>query len=1019
MTYRFGPFELDPAAGELRRDGRAVAIQPTPLALLTLLIEERHRIVPTAELLDRLWPGETVTPSSLTRAVSVARTALDDRGRNGRIRSYTRRGYRFHGDVVELDGARSAAAPDAEPDACALAEGGLPFVGRADALAQLEAAWERAARGRGSNAVVRGAAGVGKTRLSERFVSRVAARGGLALRGRSLEDEGEPAFWVWAQVLRGLAREDPDALREPGLADSGELAVLMPELGAPGAGAAARLPAEQRQFVFFDAVARALAGAARRRPLLVTFEDLHWADPASLRLLEHLAFELAREPGLLVATLRDGPERLGEPERRALAALRRQERSVAVALSGFARDEVAQLVERLAGRPLPALAERLFARTDGLPLFVGEACRRLAERGAFAARDAAEGDLAIGAGDWVADALGRLSEPCVEIVRAASVVGRAFALPLVADAARVPREAALDRLDEAVRAGVVAPDADAPARYRFVHDLFREAAYAALAPAARVRLHRRVAEELERRHAGDPDGAIAELAHHHHRALAVGDPERAFACARRAAERAFDVCAYEQAARHGRQALDALDQVPDADPGWRLETLLDLGEASRLADDRDARRRHFGEAMALARKLGRPEAAGAAAIGMCDIGEWGVRDEPARAALEDALAGLERPPAGLEAQILTRLGYLDSMFDPARAEALLRRAVKLARGIGASDLLEEALYALHFHLGGPDGLAERAEILEELRGAASAARDPVASVIALLDVACDRLELGDAAGAAQLRREADRRVGRPPHPRTIWHRLVYDTGLALLEGRLGEVEGRADEAGAIGARVQHPYADACRVAHQAWLHVARGEPGEALQRLEPTLGARQGPGTWVRALVARCRHALGDAAGAREAWASALEPGLDAIPRNLRWIATLVELAHACADVASEADADALIARLAPFESHHAVMPMVICYGGPASWALARLHELRGRGDAALELYASARAAAGELGALPTCARIRLDAGRLLRRRGRRSDARAELAAAAALAADLGLPALERAACAELGARGA
>jgi DNA-binding winged helix-turn-helix (wHTH) protein len=138
LIYRFAKCELDESAGELRRDGDPVAIQPKPLALLTLLLEERHRIVPTDELLDRLWPGETVTQGSLSRAVSVARGAIGDSGRSGLIRRYTRRGYRFPGDVVELESDAPAAgresAPVAEPS-----DGRIPFVGRDGALARLRA----------------------------------------------------------------------------------------------------------------------------------------------------------------------------------------------------------------------------------------------------------------------------------------------------------------------------------------------------------------------------------------------------------------------------------------------------------------------------------------------------------------------------------------------------------------------------------------------------------------------------------------------------------------------------------------------------------------------------------------------------------------------------------------------------------------------------------------------------------------------------------------------------------------
>jgi DNA-binding winged helix-turn-helix (wHTH) protein/tetratricopeptide (TPR) repeat protein len=1006
VIYRFAGYELDGSAGELRRGGEAVAVQPKPLALLRLLIEERHRIVPNDELLERLWPEETVTPSSLSRAVSVARSAIGDGGRAGLIRSYTRRGYRFHGDVLELEDAPVRAAPghlDVVPG-----EGTLPFVGRREALARLRSAWERATRGHDSVVVLSGPAGIGKTRLSEVFEREVEARGGLALRGRALEEEGEPAFWVWAQMLRRLLRDDPESLRVPGLAGSGELAALIPELARNDAGDAPQLPPEQQRFVLFDAVGRTLRSAAKKRPLLVIFEDLHWADLASLRLLEHVAFELSGAQILLLATVRAEPN---EASIRTLSVLRRRERLESLPLGRLDADEVEALVAKLQGRPDRRLAQRLLERTDGVPLFLREACRRLEELGPQADPSRLEQELMLPGPDWVKDALSGLAEPCAQLVGAAAAIGREFALPVAADAAGIPRDAALDLLDDAVRAGVIEASPDQPARYRFVHDLYREAAYEALAPGARVRLHQRIARRLEERHGELAERVLGELAHHLHRALAVGDPERTYTCATRAAENAFRACAYERAAQHRTQALDALSHLDRADDARRLGTLIALGEAHGLAGERRQQRRILGEALDLARALDAPEAFAEAAILACQLSEWGVRDDFARAAVVEALERLDGPAPELQAKLLTRLGYLEAMFAPEAAERLLRQAVALARDLGAADPLEEALYALHLVLGGPDGHEERAAILDELRGAASASRDPVASVIAILDVACDRIEMGDLDGALRLRREAEKTAGDPPHPSTIWHRRVFDTGLALLEGRLDEVEGRVEEAAELGQRLQHPYAKACANGHRSHLCALRGEPEGLLSVLAPALGARQGPAHWVRARVARAQHALGRVDEARALYREALAEGPASIPRNLRWTATMVELAHACADLEDADGAAGLIAALAPVESHHAVMPMVVCYGGPAAWALARLHALCARPDDADDLYRDALAAAADLGARPTEAHIRLDHGRFLRRRGRRSAAREHLSAAAALAADLGMPALESAAC--------
>src|SRR5690606_11478826 len=102
MIFRFGRYELDEEAGELRRDGRPVEVQPKPFALLALLLRERARVVSNDELFEALWPGVAVTPSSLTRAVSLARKAIGDTHRGETLRSVARRGYRFTGEVVEI-----------------------------------------------------------------------------------------------------------------------------------------------------------------------------------------------------------------------------------------------------------------------------------------------------------------------------------------------------------------------------------------------------------------------------------------------------------------------------------------------------------------------------------------------------------------------------------------------------------------------------------------------------------------------------------------------------------------------------------------------------------------------------------------------------------------------------------------------------------------------------------------------------------------------------------------------------
>ena len=190
--HRFGEYELDEAAGELRHRGAAVEIQPKPLALLLLLVRERARVVPARELIDSLWPDTRVSPASLTRAVSHARRAIGDTNRGSLIRSVSRRGYRFCADVVQLDAARPQPAPAGEP--------GRVFVGREEALARLERAFADAVERRGAVALVSGPAGIGKTRLLEHFAAQAEARGARVLFARSHSEDGVPPFWLWVHV---------------------------------------------------------------------------------------------------------------------------------------------------------------------------------------------------------------------------------------------------------------------------------------------------------------------------------------------------------------------------------------------------------------------------------------------------------------------------------------------------------------------------------------------------------------------------------------------------------------------------------------------------------------------------------------------------------------------------------------------------------------------------------------------------------------------------------------------------
>jgi len=1016
VVQRFGDYELDESAGELRHRGRPVEIQPKPLALLALLVRERARVVPARELQDALWPDTSVTPASLSRAISHARRAIGDTNRGALIRSFSRRGYRFCADVLELERAQAAPAP-----AGGSREPAGIFVGREDPLARLERAFEDCAAGRGAVAIVSGPAGIGKTRLVEHFAGLAGERGARVLFARNRAEEGVPPFWLWVQVLRRLLEWDGarPLLREAA-SRSSELAELLPELASAKAGVRSARPSdtERTRFLLFDAVSRALSRASRSRPLLIVLEDLQSADPPSLRLLEHLAFEAASEPILVLASVREEFRERGHPLDRTLGVLRQQERTAELALGGFSRREVAALLARTLGRAAPSdLISELFARTEGVPLFLREAIRLLSERGVLEQPEKIpRSGIALPgrALDLIRRALDALSDPAASLVAAAAVLGREFTLAAGAEVADLERDAALDLVDEAARLGVLEASPHEAASWRFTHALFHEAAYAGLAAGERVRLHLRAAQRLEREHVGDVVGVIAELAHHHHRALAVGDPERAFVCALQAAEQATQLGAWEQAAQHYEQAVAALAHVRPVEPERRLSVLLALGETCRLSGERTRRREVLAQAMTLARELGRTEDLARAAIGFSDLQDWGVRDDAARGAVTEALAAVGDAGGIARGRLLTRLAYFDVRSAHETAQASAREAANLARRERDPEALQDALYVLHFSLGGPDHTAEREQLGEEIVHVASDSRSGDRALISLLDLASDRVMLGDATGARAFRARADAIAGERPPPAMRWNRGVYDTGIALLEGRFDEAAALTRDTFVLGRRVEHPYARAVLNGHRVLLAHERGDAAEVLAIFEPAIGAREGPQHWVQAMVARARFAAGREDDARSLFDTLAREDFRDIPRNLRWTGTLVELAVLCSELGDAARAKPLQDLLTPVEHQHGVMPMAICYGGPVRYALARLCDTLGRSDDAAALYEDARAAAGGIGARPMQARIALQLALCVAARDRRR-AKLLLEESARLATELGMTAVAANARAALG----
>jgi DNA-binding winged helix-turn-helix (wHTH) protein len=1004
VIYQFDDFELDEEAGELRRAGVRVELQPKPFELLRLLVRERSRIVANDALMNALWPGVAVTPSSLTRAVSLARRAIGDTHRGERIRSAARRGYRFVCDVRE----RSAQAPVTRARDALAASWATPFVGRDDALRDLRAALDSARGGAATIAFVSGRAGIGKTRLAEAFAQECAAGGVRVLEARCRDREGAPAFWMWRQILRQIAQTDADspAMRE--------LIRRRNELPREGEPSRSTQSPEQSRFLFFDAATKLLAHTARAAPLLVLLEDLQWAAKESLDLLEHVAFELPRAPILLLGTLRDAGAASARPVDRALAALRSLDRFRPIELRALSRREVGELLAREIGRAAPPdLTSELAARTEGVPLYLREVLRDLrasgdlAEPERLAARPLPIAERSL---QLVRRTLDALPERCIALLEAGAVLGREFALALAADVSGLARDDAADALDAAVARGVVEL-APAARGWRFAHALHRDAVYEGIAPGRRARLHLRAADRIEQRAAPDFASVASELSHHHFEALAVGDAERALRFAERAAEQASARLAWDEAATHYGRAAAAAELLIPSDPPRKLALLLRLGEAHALARDPGGRRRALLDAARLATSLGRDAELVRAAIVYCDLSEWVPSDPDAERLLR---AALERAPAAdalARAQLLTRIAYRRVRSDPASAVRHAQDGLELARATGNPGAIQEAAYVLLFALAGPDRLVERASLRGEIERAAFATPHRDTGLIALLDVASDKLMLGEGEPARELRRKAGRLAGDAPHPGWRWHLSTYDSGVAALEGRFADAERLAQEALAAGQRARHPFAQGCYDIQRVIVARERGDAKLAIDLFGPLVERGWGragvPIHWLAATVARAHAELGSREQALALWRQLAEPGFAAVPRNIRWTRSVAEIAHLCADLAQRAHAEELIALLEPVAHQHSAIPIPIAYGGPLRHALGRLYALTGKRALADQAYAAALEDCVRVGAEGWRAHVLLDSAGVMREPKR---AQAALAEAQELATRLGQTPIARAA---------
>jgi DNA-binding winged helix-turn-helix (wHTH) protein/tetratricopeptide (TPR) repeat protein len=996
MIHAFGECELDEELFQLRRRGEVVRVEPKVFDLLVHLVRHRQRVVSKDELLDSVWPGQSVSESVLPKCVTAARRAVGDPGREV-IATVHGRGYRFVAAVDER-----TAAPTAAPDTPAEAARpfSTPFVGRTQSMERLELGLESAAAGKGRLFLLVGEPGIGKTRTAEEFAAAARRRGAAVLIGRAHEGEGAPAFWPWVQVLRGLLRDaDPRTLAADAGPGAADIAAILPELRQrvrtlPPASATA---SDAARFRLFDSVTIFLQRAAARRPIVVVLDDLHWADEASLRLLGFLARTLAETHLLVLATYRDVEVRRGHPLAELLPALARESACERIALRGLALADTTAFIRGITGRaPSDELALAVQDMTEGNPFFIQEIARLVASEDGAAAEPQR---FSLVLPQSVREAIGRrlnaLAPPCNDLLRVAAVIGREFSVALLGRVAGLAVERVLADLAEALAARVVDEAPGGLGRYAFHHALIRQTLYEELSTPERARLHARAGEALEAIAGADLEPHLDELAHHYFEAASAGDVGKAVDACVRAAERSTRLLAYEQGAEHYGRAVQAYELVMPRDEARRAELLLGLGETRIAAGRRDAARSAFESAAEIARRLGRVDLLARAALGYRGPAEMGSPpEETTLALLEEALAAIGEAHPTLRARLLSRLvgtsPYSNSMETRAR---MSEEALALARREGDAPALRDALGARLWACLGPDHVAERLAVSHELLEQSERQQSKAMAILAYEGFIGAHLLRGDTAAADRAIAAYGKLAEEMREPALQFFALFFRGSRAQARGELDEAE-RLYRAALERGRGVVPYAHFMYVGQMISLvHLRGGDEDPELSRV--FFGEMmQVPYSFepaVRSSLAFAHFLRGDVEAARREIDALAAPGFAALRRDEHWLATMDGLSTMVMLLEDRARAAELYGLLEPYADLIVTHDLLRSISGSVAATLGGLAALLGNYEAGAAHFRHAIDKETALGGVTALLSSKPGYARLLLQRGGPGDrARAE-----------------------------
>ncbi|HEX7719076.1 MAG TPA: AAA family ATPase, partial [Woeseiaceae bacterium] len=651
-------------------------------------------------------------------------------------------------------------------------------VGRDAELRTVAAALSELEQGRGQCIFLSGEPGIGKSTLARLAAAASENRDIPVFWGFAWETGGAPAYWPWTQLLRPMVERFT-----PGVELIDKLGQVLPET-APNRNL--QLQPEQARFLLLEAVRALLEFIARQTPVMLVFEDLHAADSDSLQMLQHVAKHLRSMPVLVLGTFREVDARASVDTAPLWKIVRDAE---VLKLGRLAEDDVRQYLQGTGSAVDDDFVRRLFDATAGNPLFVEELTEMLSKQSPF---NTPSMRLPATVQQVIGQQLGQLPEATCDVLATASVLGRNFNLPALAELVGGDPHVLTGAMRTALEADIVT--SLSTERWEFTHALYRDVLYQDLEPTRREMLHRSRAETLRRRIDAGESERWAELATHLD--AAGGDfRNKAIRAWREAGRRATARLAFDEAVRSFQRALQTFGDGPRFPPAERYALILDLASALLTKGDVDAGRQLCREAYTIACALDDAGLMSEAALTYGSVIVVAKVDRELVAMLQESLGRLSDKDIVTRARVSARLAAaMQPAIDPSEPMRMAWDAISLARSTGDERVLYDVLKSAVSALMDFAAADERVPLNREVAGLARRFGDIPGEFRSNLRLMIDASELGDRAMMDDIIETCERISNRIRLPHYQWRVASARAMQVMIEGQFAKASEYLDQA---------------------------------------------------------------------------------------------------------------------------------------------------------------------------------------------------------------------------------